>query len=583
MRPYSSLINIELTRSGVYVAAYQGRDCLSKYLEAVSPPSGFDTCFCLRTILCEQFSRHSTEIRNWTRRSTTGQSSLRDIDIRVSKTLIECGISHNEHSSYGAFELAMQTAVLRGRCDSLTFLLDRMIREGAIIDGDNIQHCIARTGSDVLEFLFQQDSEIEDHREIGLLFAARKSNYDAVCLFLQMGADINGEVNLMDMSLKHRRGTILSHLMTDSIDNLEHLEARKEMWAFFINQAAKVRLLRGDTTCYQLMKELIGKNASGKLGYEAFKFILYNCVEDLELLKPSRWQRLSDQLLAHGNYDAKILEAISRKGARISGPVLAIAIEQGSDLQHVEWLLAAGQGINDCSRGLTPLQAAVQRMDPALVSRLIQLGAKDKNDPKKGRALLIACIAAGKSPMSLDQQRLVVKLLLDHDADDNAESRHRRVSTALRVLCAHSSNTKEKSDRLRQLMICLIEYGADVNASPGVRHGAMTALQHCAQNGDLGKAVILIQHGVDPNGYPCGRDAQSLRKEPDFASAIDLAAEAGRLDLTQYLLNVGAFSAQPGATGYEGAIDSATRHRHHAVAEIVRNHANKVAERKRVD
>ena len=43
-------------------------------------------------------------------------------------------------------------------------------------------------------------------------------------------------------------------------------------------------------------------------------------------------------------------------------------------------------------------------------------------------------------------------------------------------------------------------------------------------------------------------------------------------DFVKYLLNIGALSTRPGQTGYEGAVEEAIKSRHHAVAEIIRNH-----------
>jgi hypothetical protein len=47
--------------------------------------------------------------------------------------------------------------------------------------------------------------------------------------------------------------------------------------------------------------------------------------------------------------------------------------------------------------------------------------------------------------------------------------------------------------------------------------------------------------------------------------------------MTQYLLNVGALSGNPGATGFQGAIDGSVERSHHAVAEAIRRHVVKLS------
>jgi hypothetical protein len=52
----------------------------------------------------------------------------------------------------------------------------------------------------------------------------------------------------------------------------------------------------------------------------------------------------------------------------------------------------------------------------------------------------------------------------------------------------------------------------------------------------------------------------------------------GRLDMVQYLLNLGAVSQRPGATRYDGAIQLAEKEGHYAIADMMRTRAVRLDE-----
>lgn len=54
---------------------------------------------------------------------------------------------------------------------------------------------------------------------------------------------------------------------------------------------------------------------------------------------------------------------------------------------------------------------------------------------------------------------------------------------------------------------------------------------------------------------------------------LDGAALCGRLDMVQLLLNVGAKSAQPGQTGYDGAIKRTYYVEHEEIARLIQRYA----------
>jgi len=60
--------------------------------------------------------------------------------------------------------------------------------------------------------------------------------------------------------------------------------------------------------------------------------------------------------------------------------------------------------------------------------------------------------------------------------------------------------------------------------------------------------------------------------------ALDGAAEHGRLDTVQLLLNSAATCMEPGTTGYDSTIQFAKNNWHFAVADVLLNHSNGIAD-----
>jgi hypothetical protein len=260
----------------------------------------------------------------------------------------------------------------------------------------------------------------------------------------------------------------------------------------------------------------------------------------------------------------------------LSEPFLSRAIVAGCQEDFLIHLIESGQSIHSLSAGLTPLQAAVTRCRHRLVSLLLAWGADTNFTPllgEKRTALQLACNWAPKIKADMDRQMDLIKLMIENGADVNAPSLGAYGATALQLICAREYYTREGADHVDRVFNLLIQNGAHANAVPGVC--MMTALQSCAEIGDLRKAAALIQQGADPNGYPF---VQRGCKGAYGQSSLDMAAGWGRLDMTQYLLNVGALSASPGETGFQGAIDIATRNNEWEVAEAIRMHADRVAE-----
>ncbi|KAF7514817.1 hypothetical protein G7054_g14977 [Neopestalotiopsis clavispora] len=106
----------------------------------------------------------------------------------------------------------------------------------------------------------------------------------------------------------------------------------------------------------------------------------------------------------------------------------------------------------------------------------------------------------------------------------------------------------------------LLNLGADVNGSAETALGGSIPLQNAASTGLIEVACLLMKHGADVNA----RCQESM-------SALDYAAEQGRLDMVQLLRGAGGISGDPGETGVDGAIRLAEKKRHYSVSDFLRS------------
>ncbi|KAI0145000.1 hypothetical protein BJ166DRAFT_502899 [Pestalotiopsis sp. NC0098] len=113
----------------------------------------------------------------------------------------------------------------------------------------------------------------------------------------------------------------------------------------------------------------------------------------------------------------------------------------------------------------------------------------------------------------------------------------------------------------------LIELGAGVNDHPASKPTNMKPLQMAAYAGRINVACLLIKHGAEVNAI---WEYINVLYETMYGTPLDRAAEGGRLDMVQLLRDAGGRSANPGATGVEGAIKEAEENGHYIVAGFLR-------------
>ena len=116
-----------------------------------------------------------------------------------------------------------------------------------------------------------------------------------------------------------------------------------------------------------------------------------------------------------------------------------------------------------------------------------------------------------------------------------------------------------------QMMEVLLEAGADVNAPPPEKkYGGATALQLATIKGHLGIAKRLLDLGADPNAR------RGL--EEGGRTALEGAAEHGRIDMIELLMQHGTRTTGIWRRQYLRAIELAAQMGHHVAANLLRGY-----------
>ncbi|KAH7014105.1 uncharacterized protein B0I36DRAFT_355372 [Microdochium trichocladiopsis] len=156
----------------------------------------------------------------------------------------------------------------------------------------------------------------------------------------------------------------------------------------------------------------------------------------------------------------------------------------------------------------------------------------------------------------------IIKQFEAQDGDLHGKFGHN--NSLLKAACEERPATPIERRNRNFLVRYFIERGADVDATS--LHGRR-ALYEAASNGDLELAMLLLD-----NGARCDMVArQPWRSNPE--SVLDVAVHMQRLDTVQLLLNVGARSAVPGLTGFDGAIQYALTNGNEHIRQLLERFA----------
>lgn len=536
--PYSRHAATTITRAGICHAAWQGKTELYMYLKSRASPFLLNSQKFLELILAEQFL-----FRSW------------EIETRVAQVLINLGVSPQLYSLKEGISFlicrVLVTARLYGYNNEIAKFLQLLLRKGgAVLNAMAVEAAVAEKGLGMLPQLALLKANIGRDGGLALVSAARLGNRRAVSWLLRQRVDINA-------GIEEEKNQTVIYLATTwprpSSLNTYLSEQRPE-------RSASPKMLRYLITCGAIMR----KSPDDEDPFAFMSWMQYTCGEDIHLFDKVRLFLDSGmdpgdplgsqaclleacfQSMPQENYEIQTFELLLRWGApvRPGGALSRLIIHGGSD-ELIEQVLQAGADINSyscynpntsASAGQwTPLQAAAERGDQNLVSKLLDGGA-DINKPAAG--------LFGK--------------------------------TALQAACAWEPKSINEETVRMSLIRLLIDRGADVNAPGSDCRGAFlderatngdgcTALQIAAIRCDIELTLLLLDQGADCNapGPLCAGNA----------AAIDLAAANGRLDMVQLLLNAGAVSHIQGWSGYKGAIEAAEKEGYWTVADLLRRHA----------
>lgn len=204
--------------------------------------------------------------------------------------------------------------------------------------------------------------------------------------------------------------------------------------------------------------------------------------------------------------------------------LINLLLEVSAEHDLILEVVDAGADVNDAGGGThahtTPLQKAIKRGRLTLATELIRRGAN-------------VCAPPG-------------------------EDRYGFHYTALQKACA--------SNAPLSFIRRLVKAGADVNEPPPARGPGLTSLECAARLGALNLAQFLLEQGASVNALGSARGCDPFTQNPAGilrTRPLDWAACDGRLDMVSFLLESGGRSGQPGTTGLDGAIDTATVHTNH--------------------
>jgi len=223
-----------------------------------------------------------------------------------------------------------------------------------------------------------------------------------------------------------------------------------------------------------------------------------------------------------------------------------------------------------CADRSTPLEVAVETNDAELVGLFLRRGYHPDRHAVLSAAtrgslnILKALIDAGADVNDRDPDEHtplqsaatkrhagIVQLLLLHGADVNAHPSPSRGRTAL--VAAIENDDFELVD-------ILLRNNADVNGPAATRWGA-TALQMAAIRGSIGLVRKLLELGAD---YDAPSPAMGR-------TALEAAAEYGRIDVLQLLLTAGVSTEGSARRQYVRAVKFAMSGAHVAAAKLLKN------------
>ncbi|KAI5923670.1 ankyrin repeat-containing domain protein [Camillea tinctor] len=269
-----------------------------------------------------------------------------------------------------------------------------------------------------------------------------------------------------------------------------------------------------------------------------------------------------------------VVRQFSKDHVILRETALEVAVDAG-DLQFLRTLLEYGASVDmELEEGIlfSPIQRAARNGSEEIVSVLLDAGSEPNAVSPWGQNLYKDTKDGMINVWDTDLSNMCYGRI--GTAIQEATKRHllEMVQTLLKrganpdgitLRCPHTALQIACRDGQKDVAELLIEYGADVNASPAEVYGA-TPLQFAAIGGYLGIAHYLLEKGADVNARPA---------EFGGRTALEGAAEHGRIDMVQLLKNAGADISEEGGQGqWERAMLRATENGHLATRNLLKSY-----------
>jgi ankyrin repeat protein len=210
-------------------------------------------------------------------------------------------------------------------------------------------------------------------------------------------------------------------------------------------------------------------------------------------------------------------------------------------------LLVCGCHANSRSKN-DGLLSAIQHKDTEAVRRIIAGGID--LEPASGPYEVIKPLAYAAAYGNLE----IVKLLVEAGADLNG-----------RVAYGDVPLIKAAEHKNDDILVYLIEQGADVNTPNAF--GITPFIGYCGE-GDLERAQLAAKHGGDMNSSFVSKTNQHTGEKN--MSPLQAAAAAGRLEVVELLLSLGADPQAKDNWGGKTALEVAESNGHAGVADLLR-------------
>jgi ankyrin repeat protein len=370
-------------------------------------------------------------------------------------------------------------------------------------------------GTAMLKFLAGFCSDTKNHGVKALAQAVSDNNFEAVDFLLQEGVDPNSSVD---------KGSYTG----DTVFAAAALYSSFAMMTYLVRRGSNRSIWQQEGNSFKGLETFFLHNQSEQDLFVKAQYLIEDCITITDPCCPSSYLLELSLALPRGQAGLMIFEHLLKKGAKLNpGSPLACWIGAGGGCQLVQEMLDAGADPNALS--LTTVHTGLSRQ------------------------------TALQAASRIGDYTLVL-MLLDHGADVNRPAPDEHGYTALHGICAWDPIRPEERTRKDRIIQLFLAKGADVNSTNA---SGATALFHAARIGDLSTAFILLTHGAKIDAV--GKFYFTWR------TALDIAAQYGRLDMVEFLLNAGALScsACSGGEQYDEAIRLARLFGHTVIAELI--------------